>query len=51
MEKARVMRISTKLPYDMWMELVNAAVYLYNRTLRHTNEWETLYKRFYTFLD
>jgi len=51
MEKARAMRISAKLPHDMWMESVNAAVYLYNRTPRHASRWETPYKRFYTFLD
>ena len=51
MEKARAMRISAKLPHDMWIESVNAAVYLYNKTPRHANEWETLYERFYTFLD
>ncbi len=51
MEKARAMRISAKLPHDMWMESVNTAVYLYNRTPRHANKWETPYERFYTFLD
>jgi hypothetical protein len=50
MAKARSMRIRAKLLYDLWQETVNTAVYLYNRTLRYANDWQTLYKRFYTYL-
>jgi hypothetical protein len=32
MEKARAMRISANLPHDLWMEIVNSAVYLHNRS-------------------
>ena len=30
MEKARAMRISANLPHNLWKEIINAAVYLYN---------------------
>jgi hypothetical protein len=44
------MCIRAKLPHDLWQETVNTAVYLYNRTLRYANDWQTLYKRFYKYL-
>jgi hypothetical protein len=44
------MHIKAKLLHNLWQETVNTAVYLYNRTLRYTNNWQTLYKRFYTYL-
>jgi hypothetical protein len=50
MAKARSMRIRAKLSHDLWQETVNTAVYLYNRTLRYANDWQTLYERFYTYL-
>jgi hypothetical protein len=50
MAKARLMRIRAKLPYDLWQETVNTAVYLYNRTPRYANDWQTSYERFYTYL-
>jgi hypothetical protein len=50
MAKARLMRIRAKLPYDLWQETVNIAVYLYNRTPRYANDWQTPYERFYTYL-
>jgi hypothetical protein len=50
MAKARSMRIRAKLPHDLWQKTVNTAVYLYNRTLRYANDWQTPYKRFYTYL-
>jgi hypothetical protein len=48
--KARLIRIRAKLSHNLWQETVNTAVYLYNRTLRYANNWQTLYKRFYTYL-
>ncbi|KAM4067449.1 reverse transcriptase (RNA-dependent DNA polymerase) [Hirsutella rhossiliensis] len=33
-ERARVMRIASKLPHDLWKEIVEAACYLRNRTPR-----------------
>jgi hypothetical protein len=50
MAKARSMRIRAKLSHDLWQETVNTAVYLYNRTLRYANDWQTPYERFYTYL-
>jgi hypothetical protein len=50
MEKARSMRISVRLPHDLWIEIINSAVYLYNRTPRYANDWQTPYERFYTYL-
>jgi hypothetical protein len=50
MAKARSMRIRAKLPHDLWQETVNTAVYLYNRTPRYANDWQTPYERFYTYL-
>jgi hypothetical protein len=48
--KAQLIRIKAKLPHNLWQETVNTAVYLYNQTLRYANDWQTLYKRFYTYL-
>jgi hypothetical protein len=50
MAKARSIRIGAKLQHNLWQKTVNTAVYLYNRTLRYANDWQTLYKRFYTYL-
>lgn len=32
MARARAMRLSARLPHDLWKNIVEAAVYLYNRT-------------------
>ena len=45
------MRIEARLPHDLWIESVNSAVYLFNRTPRYTNHWQTPYERFYTYTD
>ena len=37
--KARSMRISGKLPYDLWVEIADTAIYLYNRTPRADFRW------------
>jgi len=44
------MWISVRLPHDLWIEIINSAVYLYNRTPRYANDWQTPYERFYTYL-
>jgi hypothetical protein len=49
--KARTMRIAAKLPHDLWLESINSATYLFNRTPRYANGWQTPYERFYTYLD
>ena len=48
--KARSMRISGKLPHDLWVEIVNTAIYLYNRTPRADFRWVSPYERFYSWL-
>jgi hypothetical protein len=48
--KARSMRISAKLPHNLWVDIVNAAVYLHNRTPKANLNWESPYERFYTWL-
>ena len=44
------MRISGKLPHDLWVEIVNTAIYLYNRTPRADFRWVSPYERFYSWL-
>jgi hypothetical protein len=48
--KARSMRLSGKLPHDLWVEIINTAIYLHNRTPRADFRWESPYERFYTWL-
>jgi transposase InsO family protein len=48
MTRSRAMRIGANLPHDMWKEIVNAAVYLHNRTPRERLGWKTPYEVFYT---
>jgi hypothetical protein len=44
------MCIKAKLSHNLCQKTVNTAVYLYNQTLQYTNDWQTLYKRFYIYL-
>ena len=46
--KARAMRIGANLPEDLWIEITRAAVYLFNRTPRAGNDWQSPYERFHT---
>ena len=48
--KARSMRISAKLPHDLWVDIVDTAVYLDNRTSKAQLNWESPYERFYSWL-
>ncbi|RMZ92256.1 hypothetical protein DV736_g455, partial [Chaetothyriales sp. CBS 134916] len=48
MEKARAMRIQANLPHDLWKEIVEAAVYLHNRTPRYSQEWRTPFEDFFS---
>ena len=50
MEKAKTMWILANLPHDLWKEIINSAVYLYNRTPREAQGWKTPYEVFYTAL-
>jgi hypothetical protein len=45
-DKARTTRLDANLPWELWPEIVRAAVYLYNRTPRYSNKWKSLYKVF-----
>ncbi|KAK1912632.1 hypothetical protein P3342_004568 [Pyrenophora teres f. teres] len=47
-EKARVMRLDANLSWELWPEILRAAVYLYNRTPNYNNHWKTLYEVFFT---
>jgi hypothetical protein len=49
-EKARAMRLGSKLPGFLWHEIVRSAVYLHNRTPRYIYNWKTPYERFFTYL-
>ena len=51
MKKARAMRISANLPHDLWKEIINSAIYLYNQTPREAQDWKTPYEVFYTALE
>jgi hypothetical protein len=47
-EKARAMRLDSNFPWQMWPEIVRAAVYLYNRTPNYSNRWRSPHKVFFT---
>ena len=47
MKKTWVMWISANLLHDLWMKIVNSAVYLHNQTPQTAQNWKTLYKVFY----
>ena len=46
-EKARAMRLSARLPHALWREIIATAVYLYNRTPKHSLEWKSPYEAFH----
>ncbi|EED18409.1 hypothetical protein TSTA_121520 [Talaromyces stipitatus ATCC 10500] len=48
--KARLMRISSRLPQDLAPEIIRAAVYSHNRMLRYNYDWESPYERFHQFI-
>jgi hypothetical protein len=47
-EKARAMRLDANLSWELWPEITQAAVYLYNRTPNYLNNWKTPYEVFFT---
>ena len=47
MERARAMRLAANLPHDLWKEIINTAVYLFNRTPKYGLEWKTPYEVFF----
>ncbi|RYP34796.1 hypothetical protein DL768_011035 [Monosporascus sp. mg162] len=50
MEKARAMRIGSKLPHNLWKKPVSCAAYLYNRTPTAALKWKTPYEAVYTHM-
>ena len=50
MKKSRAMRISARLPHNLWREMVNCAVYLNNQTPRESQGWKTPYEVFFSAL-
>ena len=38
-DKSRAMRLDANLPWQLWPEITQAAVYLYNQTLNYSNHW------------
>jgi hypothetical protein len=49
-DKARAMRIDSKLPEDLAPEIFRAAVYLQNRTPRYQYDWKSPYERFHAYI-
>ena len=43
------MRLDANLLQELQLEVTQAAVYLYNRTLNYVNQWKTPYKVFFTY--
>ena len=49
-EKARAMRLSANLPHKLWRDIIGTAAYLYNRTLRISNDWKSPYEAFHSYV-
>ena len=47
-DKSRTIRLDANLPWEIWPEIVRAAVYLHNRTPNYNNGWKTPYEVFFT---
>ena len=45
--KARAIAIGSKLPTKLWKEIVNAAIYLHNRTPQESRDWKSPFEVFY----
>ena len=50
MEKTQTMRLSANLLHKLWQEIVRTTGYLYNQTLRVSNDWKSPYKAFHTYV-
>ena len=48
MKKTCAMWISANLSQDLWKEIINCVIYLYNQTSWKAQSWKTFYKIFYT---
>ena len=49
-DKRRSMAISSKLSYNLWLEINCSVVYFYNYILRYKLNWKISYEVFYTYL-
>lgn len=49
-EKVRSMAQETRFPPELWPEICDAAIYLYNRTPRLSSDWKTPYDKFFSRL-
>ena len=47
MKKSWAMQISSNFPHDLWMKIVNSAVYLHNQISREAQNWKTSYEIFF----
>ena len=41
-DKSRTIRLDANLPWELWPEIVRAAVYLHNRTPNYANGWNVM---------
>jgi len=48
MERARAMRLAANLPHNLWKEIIDAAVYLFNRTPKEGLGWKTPFEIFFS---
>ena len=46
MAKSQAMRLSRKLPYDIYREIVTLAAYLYNQMPKYSLGWKSPYEAF-----
>lgn len=47
-EKARILKLESNLPSELWPEMVRTAVYLLNRTPKYRLAWRTPYESFFS---
>ena len=47
-DKLRIIRLYANLPWELWREIVRAAVYLHNRTPNYLSGWKSPYEVFFT---
>ena len=50
MAKSQAIRLSGKLPHNLWREIVASAAYLYNRTPKYSLGWKSPYEAFQDYV-
>ena len=50
MTKTKIMWLFINLPHSIWKKIIEAATYLYNRTLKTALEWKSPYKAFHIYV-